>query len=82
MKRIVPLSRHRHYGPDHHIWDNNGTWWMHFSLERRRGPARRVRLSLHTASRKIARERRDLLMKATPERAKALLQKWRLQRAA
>jgi hypothetical protein len=82
MKHIIPLSRTRHYGPDHHIWDNNGTWWMHFSVRRSRGPAKRMRLSLHTATRKVARERRDLLMKASPERAKTLLREWRLRRGS
>ena len=38
---IVPLYANKHYGPDHHIWDNNGTWWAHFSLQRARGRAKR-----------------------------------------
>jgi len=75
--KIVPLSENKKYGPDHHIWNNNGTWWMHYSLERKRGRAKRVRLSLHTHKRKEARERRDAIMKATPERADMLRQRWK-----
>jgi hypothetical protein len=22
---VFPLYKHKHYGPDHHLWDNNGT---------------------------------------------------------
>lgn len=67
----------RKYGPDHHIWNNNGTWWCHLSVGRKRGPAKRVRFSLCTHSRKEARERRDLIMRVQPARAKALLRQWR-----
>lgn len=77
---IVPLYANKHYGADHHIWDNNGTWWVHFSIARARGRSKRMRLSLHTKSRSLARERRDLVMKSTPEKIKALCQKWRSAR--
>jgi|688.fasta_scaffold99955_6 hypothetical protein len=77
---IVPLYANKRYGADHHIWDNNGTWWVHFSITRTRGRAKRVRLSLHTKNRKLARERRDLVMKCAPDKIKALCHKWRLER--
>lgn len=77
--KIVPLSEGKRYGLDHHIWNNNGTWWMHYSLERRRGRAKRVRISLHTHDRKEARIRRDAVMKTTPERAEVLRARWKKQ---
>ncbi len=75
--KIIPLSKTKHYGADHHIWNNNGTWWMHYSEERRRGRAKRVRLSLHTYNRKVARERRDQIMRASAERADLLRRQWK-----
>ena len=80
VRRILPLYANKHYGPDHHIWNNNGSWWAHFSISRLRGRSKRVRVSLHTKSRKVARERRDQLMKAKPEQIKALQKKWRASR--
>ncbi len=71
------VARHgRHYGPDHHIWNNNGTWWCHLSLARRSGRAKRIRFSLHTNSRPEARKRRDLIMNASEAKAKVLVKKW------
>jgi hypothetical protein len=49
--------------PDHHLWNNNGTWWLHLSL--REQPwlkARRLRQSLATACRRTARQRRDAII--------------------
>jgi hypothetical protein len=74
--KIVELSDRR-YGPDHHIWDNNGTWWCHLSLARTRGRAKRIRFSLHTNNRREAQRRRDQIMSATEAKAKALLKTWR-----
>ncbi|MEO1991742.1 MAG: hypothetical protein ABGW78_07410 [Pirellulales bacterium] len=51
----------------HHLWNNNGVWWVHFTLhfDNRK---RRVRRSLQTRSLSEAIERRDaLLMKIEHE---------------
>lgn len=80
MKNKIVELPDRHYGPDHHIWDNNGTWWCHLSLGRRSGRAKRIRFSLHTNNRKEARQRRDLIMSANEAKAKTLLAKWRAAR--
>lgn len=79
---VVPLIRGKNYGPDHHIWDNNGTWWVHFSVTRQRGRSKRSRLSLHTSDRKTARLRRDQLMKSPPDKIPVLTEKWRKLRKA
>jgi hypothetical protein len=81
MKDKLVEAHDRRYGPDHHIWDNNGTWWCHLSLARQRGRAKRIRFSLHTNSRSEARKRRDLIMSASEVRAKALLKKWAADRS-
>lgn len=76
MQRIVPLYANKHYGPDHHIWNNNGIWWVHFSVTRRRGRSKRVRLSLGTKSKAEARRRRDQIMKSRPERVASVRAGW------
>lgn len=45
----------------HHLWNNNGTWWVHFTLhfDHRK---RRVRKSLGTRSLAEAIARRDALL--------------------
>ncbi|MBX6326661.1 MAG: hypothetical protein IRY93_11560 [Chthoniobacterales bacterium] len=45
--------------PDHHLWNNNGTWFVHYTVHRPDFTKHRVRLSLGTASRALARARRD-----------------------
>jgi len=76
MQKVFPLYTHKHYGPDHHLWDNNGMFWAHFSITRQRGRCKRLRVSLSTKNRKLARQRRDQLLKTRPEKIKALVQKW------
>lgn len=61
--------------PDHHIWNNNGTWWCHFTVHKSDYTAERVRVSLRTRDPEIARERRDLLMNAVPSIAARLPRK-------
>ena len=46
--------------PNHHIWDNNGTWWLHYTLHLSDYTKRRVRESLRTRDVAEARRRRDL----------------------
>jgi hypothetical protein len=53
--------------PDHHLWNNRGTWWCHFTLHRPDYTAERVRVSLKTREVAEARLRRDeLLRRFTP----------------
>ena len=47
--------------PLHHLWNNNGTWWCHFTVHRPCHTKRRVRLSLKTGDPAEACRRRDLL---------------------
>lgn len=77
MKNKLVELPDRKYGANHHIWDNNGTWWCHLSLERRSGPAKRIRFSLRTNNVREARKRRDLIMGANEAKAKALIKSWK-----
>ncbi len=54
--------------PNHHLWFNNGTWYVHYTVYPTACTAERVRHSLKTRDLGIARQRRD-----------ALFEKWREQ---
>ena len=48
--------------PDHHLWNNNGTFWCHYTEHLSDYTKRRVRKSLHTKDLGIARVLRDSLL--------------------
>jgi hypothetical protein len=48
--------------PDHHLWNNNGTWWCHYTVHRPDYTKQRVRLSLGTRSQESARRLRDRVL--------------------
>ncbi len=45
--------------PNHHLWNNHGTWFLHYTVHRTPFTKERIRRSLGTKDIKIARERRD-----------------------
>jgi hypothetical protein len=47
--------------PDHHLYNNNGTWWIHYTTYPTLVTTKRVRRSLKTKDDVIARQRRDAL---------------------
>jgi len=47
---------------DHHLWNNNGTYWVHYTQHLPDYTKRRVRKSLHTTELGIARVLRDSLL--------------------
>jgi hypothetical protein len=48
--------------PDHHLWNNNGTWWCHYMVHRTPFTKQRIRASLRTRDLIEARLRRDQLL--------------------
>ncbi len=48
--------------PLHHLWNNNGTWWIHYTLHLSDYTAKRVRRSLRTNETTEAIRRRDDLL--------------------
>ena len=60
--RIRLHIRHNRNNPNHHLWNNNGMWWMHFSLKNEFGLVRRMRISLKTIDLEKARNRRDRIL--------------------
>ena len=60
------ISSRKGHNPDHNIWNNNGTWWCHFTVHHSDHTKERVRVSLGTKDREEARRQRDLIMRGTP----------------
>ncbi len=48
--------------PNHHLWNNNGTWFVHYVVYPTPFTKERVRHSLQTKSLEEARIRRDELL--------------------
>jgi hypothetical protein len=53
------------FNPDHHIWNNHGTWWLHATVHLPDYTKERVRVSLGTKDRDEARQRRDFILRGT-----------------
>jgi hypothetical protein len=51
--------------PLHHLWNNNGTWWIHFTEHLPDFTKRRIRKSLGTRHVTIAIKRRDEILAPT-----------------
>ncbi|MBI5155472.1 hypothetical protein HZA57_09560 [Candidatus Poribacteria bacterium] len=45
--------------PNHHLWNNNGTWWFHCTVHLPNYTKERIRRSLATTDLSIAKQRRD-----------------------
>jgi len=62
MNSEAKLSVRCHLGNEnHHIWDNNGTFWCHLTVHLPDFTKKRLRLSLETADIRHARRLRDAL---------------------
>lgn len=47
--------------PNHHLWNNHGTWWIDYTIHPNAMQKERVRVSLETTSLAEARVRRDAI---------------------
>ncbi len=48
--------------PNHHLFNNHGTWWCHYTIHRPDYTKQRVRISLRTRNAYTARRRRDRVL--------------------
>ena len=55
----LPGVRVRTENPNHHLWNNHGTWFLHYTVHPTPFTKERIRRSLGTKDLEIARERRD-----------------------
>ena len=62
MKAQTLSVRVNRKNPDHHLWNNHGTWWLHYTLHLADFTKRRVRKSLGTHDVDEARARRDEML--------------------
>lgn len=59
---LKPALRVDATNANHHLWCNNGTWWIHYTLHRSDYTAQRVRKSLRTRDLRTARRKRDSIL--------------------
>ncbi len=52
--------------PNHHLWNNRGKWWCHFTVHGADFTKRRIRRSLGTRCLEEARQIRDFLFAVLP----------------
>lgn len=71
--QLSPRTNNRS-ADDHHIWNNNGTWWCHYTVHKADYTKQRIRVSLGTRDRDEARDRRDQLLDGVATIAKAIAQ--------
>ncbi len=73
MNSIATLAgiRVRAENPNHHLWNNHGTWFLHYTIHPTPFTKERIRRSLGTKDVRIARERRDAFFANLAESAKA-----------
>ncbi|MEX0325000.1 MAG: hypothetical protein AB3N33_02805 [Puniceicoccaceae bacterium] len=57
--------------PDHHLYRNNGTWWIHYTRHLPDYTIQRVRYSLRTKDRVVAHELRDSILDGLFEKGEA-----------
>ncbi len=55
----LPGIRVRADNPNHHLWNNHGTWFLHYTVHPTPFTKERIRRSLGTKDLEVARERRD-----------------------
>ncbi|WP_068629514.1 hypothetical protein [Cephaloticoccus primus] len=56
----LPGLRRSTDNPNHHLWNNHGTWFLHYTTHPTPFTKERIRRSLGTKSLETARERRDV----------------------
>lgn len=71
MKDIHDLAiRVKDGNPNHHLWNNNGVWWLHYTVYPTPVTVERVRRSLRTRSLPRARRVRDRYLRLLQSRTR------------
>lgn len=58
------VTRRTDTNPNHHLWNNNGTWWIRFTLGSTERESMRHAYSLKTSNLEAARRKRDGILAA------------------
>jgi len=56
-----PGIRIRPENPNHHLWNNHGTWFLHYTIHPTPLTKERIRRSLGTRDIYLARKQRDMI---------------------
>lgn len=56
---LLPGIRVSTENPNHHLWNNHGTWFLHYTTHPTPFTKERIRRSLGTKDLQVAKERRD-----------------------
>ncbi len=59
----APSLRTNSSNPNHHLWNNNGTWYVAYTVHTSPLTAERVRTSTKTRDVVVARQRRDQMIR-------------------
>ena len=65
MSHASLAIRTDHANRNHHLWNNNGTWFIHYTVYPDQFTADRVRVSLKTRDIREARLERDAILRLT-----------------
>ena len=57
--KTTPSLRASPTNPNHHLWNNHGTWFLHYTVYPTPFTKQRIRRSLGTKDVEVARLRRD-----------------------
>jgi hypothetical protein len=58
---LLPGIRVHPENPNHHLWNNHGTWFLHYTVHPTPFTKDRIRRSLGTKDVEVARARRDAI---------------------
>jgi len=64
--RPIVSRRQKAVGPDHHLWNNNGTWWLHCTIHLPDFTKCRLRRNLRTSDLQTAQHLRDRILTGNP----------------
>lgn len=64
-QNTIAISRpHKADGLDHHLWNNQGTWWLHCTIHLPDSTKWRIHKNLRTSDVYTARKLRDRMLAA------------------
>lgn len=73
--------RVRPQNPNHHLWNNHGTWFLHYTVHPTAFTKERVRRSLATKDVKVARARRDAFFSHLHSESAKVLNQFAMRKA-
>jgi hypothetical protein len=62
LEAKIPSIRAGADNPNHHLWNNHGTWFLHYTIHPTPFTKERIRRSLGTKDLQVAREQTSLLL--------------------